>query len=868
MTEEAVSLFREVAGLEPAKRTSYYSQKGVSQSLRDEVESLLVFDGESDSLLDSVAAVASGVLRGGAVLSPGDRCGPYRLVRSLGEGGMGSVFLAERADGEVEQRVAIKFVRSSMDVPAVRDRFLAERKILASLHHPGIAQLIDAGHTVDGHPYLILQYVDGTPIDSYCAGRDATAILRLFLDVCDAVSYAHRNLVIHRDLKPSNILIDGTGRPRLLDFGIARMVNPAETAQTVVRAMTPEYASPEQLSGEARTTATDIYSLGAVLYRLLAGAPPVRSGDADITPARRVNGAVSRDVDFVLRKALRREPGDRYPTVDAFAEDIRAGLEGRPVRARSGDTWYHALKFLRRRWLPVAAVAVAMLGLGIGQYRANRERALAQQRFQDLRQLANRVFSFEPTIRNLPGSTKAREELVTASMEYLERLGRQAHIDPDMAMDLAQGYLLTAESQGVPSAPNIGQFAQAEESLRHAETFGNQVLAAHPGRGDVLLLLAQIEEDRMILASSERRNEVALASARSSRGYIEALLGKGHTAPDAVRLAGVTLGNIALAYMNMHYFDDAIGTARRGVEIARTSAAAREVLAQDLSILANSLRQTGDLDGALAMVTEARSIAQSSDSIQRDGGSALYAILCRQGGILGEPGSISLDRPKDAMEPFQTALDLEERLARADPNDAESRVKLATPSRQLGDVLTVLYPARAPAVYEHALLRLREIKNNVKARREEIRMLSHYSYALCRLGRNGDAAKAIAASFQLLRATGDYPAQRFKLGGEGAEAMSAQADYLAATGQPGRALEIYRELLAGITASGQHIGDDLVQANIFSSMCAATARLALRTGHTGEAREWDRRRRELWQDWARRIPASAFVQKQLREASL
>ncbi len=866
MTEEALAVFRDVAGMDPVKRASYYAQKGVAPSLRDEVESLLLYDVESDSLLDSVAAMASGVLRQGAVLSPGDPCGPYRLVRSLGEGGMGSVFLAERADGEVEQRVAIKFVRSSMDVPAVRNRFLAERKILASLHHPGIAQLIDAGHTAEGHPYLIMQYVDGTPIDRYCAGREVAAILRLFLGVCDAVSYAHRNLVIHRDLKPSNILIDGGGRPRLLDFGIARMVTPAEPAQTVMRAMTPEYASPEQLSGDARTTATDIYSLGAVLYRLLAGAPPEHFADGETTRVRRINGAVPRDVEFILRKALRREPGERYATVDAFGEDLRAALEGRPVRARSGEKWYHALKFLRRHWLPMAAVAVAILGLGIGQYSANRERALAQKRFEDLRQLANRVFDFEPKIRNLPGSTKAREELVSASMEYLQRLGGQSHIDPEMAMDLARGYLLTAESQGVPSLPNIGQFAQAEDSLRHADTFARQVLAAHPGRQDVLLLLAQIEEDRMILATSERRNDAALASAQSSRGHVEALLREGNASPEVIRLTATTMGNIALAYLNMHYFEDAIGSARRGVEIARTSPVGREVVAQDLSILANSLRLTGDLEGALTMVTEARSIVQSSDSLQRDGGSALYAILCRQGGILGEPGAISLGRPKDAVEPFQTALNLEERLARADPNDAESRIKLATPARQLGDVLTVLDPPRAPAVFEHALLRLREIRNNVKARREEIRMLSHYSYALWGLGRNADAANAIAASFQLLRATGDYPAQRFKLGGEGAETTSAQADYLAATGEPQRALEIYRELTAGILASDQHVGDDLVQANTFSRMCAAMSQLARRTGHAAEAKELDQRRRELWQGWAGRIPASAFVKKQLREA--
>ncbi len=866
MTEEALALFREVAGLEPGSRESYYAQHRTPQILRDEVESLLLFDDASDSLWDDVASVAAHVVTRAAAAAPGDRCGPYRLVSALGEGGMGSVFLAERADGEVEQRVAIKFVRSSMDVPALRKRFLAERKILASLHHPGIAHLIDAGRTAAGQPYLVMEYVDGIPIDVWCAGRDVNSILRLFLDVCDAVSYAHRNLIIHRDLKPSNILIDEAGRPRLLDFGIARILDSRDAAQTMVRAMTPEYASPEQQSGEARTTATDIYSLGAVLYRLLNGMPPSLLPNASGIGTRPAQVRIPRDVEFIVGKALRRDPGDRYPTVDAFAGDLRAALEGRPVHARSGETWYLTLKFLRRRWLSVTAVAVAILGLAIGQYSANRERAIAQQRFQDLRQLANRIFNFEPQIRNLPGSTKAREELVAASTQYLERLSRQSHIDSDLAMDLARGYLIMAESQGVPSLPNIGQPAQAEISLRQSEKFARQVLAQRPGDHQALLLLAQADEDHVILANSEERNDVAVASARDGAEHFEALLKDGHASPDDVQSAARAMANIALAYSNMHRFDDAIRSVRRSVEISRTSPADQEILAQSLSILANCLRQTGDLEAALAQVTEARSVVEKSDSLKRDGGSALYAILCRQGGILGEPGAISLDRPKDAIEPFQTALDLEERLAKADPNDAGSRIKLASPSRLLGDVYTVLEAARAPAIFEHALLRLREIRNSVKARREEIRMLSHYSYALTRLGRNADAAKAIEASFQLLRATGDYPAQQFRLGGEAAETICAQADYLAAVGQTARALDIYQRLLGGISAADQHVEDDLVRANDYSHVLAAVAGLQKTLGHSAEVRALDRRRRDLWQGWARKLPQSEFVHKQLHDA--
>ena len=320
MTEEAIALFQQVADLAPPARAAFYVREGVSPDLRAEVESLLPFDAGEASWANEIASAAATVFENRTVLHPGSFCGPYRLIRALGEGGMGSVFLAERADGEVDQRVAIKFIRPGADLPAIRERFLRERSILASLQHPGVAHLLDAGHTADGQPYLVMEYVDGMPIDEFAKGLDVRDILELFLPVCDAVSYAHRNLIVHRDLKPSNILIDTSGRPRLLDFGIAKILDATADSHTILRALTPDYASPEQARGDARTTATDIYSLGAVLRKLLA---PI--ADAP------------RDVGFIVQKALRAEPEERYATVDAFANDVRAFLEHRPVQARSGD---------------------------------------------------------------------------------------------------------------------------------------------------------------------------------------------------------------------------------------------------------------------------------------------------------------------------------------------------------------------------------------------------------------------------------------------------------------------------------------------------------------------------------------------------
>jgi serine/threonine protein kinase len=351
MNRQAETLFHELADLSPGEREHYFRERGVPAELRSEVEELLRFDSETtDPIPAYVAASAQQLLDASDQSVEAVRCGPYRLTRLLGRGGMGSVYLAERADGEVRQQVAIKILRYAGDEPLFLERFLRERQILAALTHPGIARLLDAGHASDGRPYLAMEYIEGVPIDAYAERLDLRAKLTLFTRLCEAVSFAHRNLIIHRDIKPSNVLVDSSGQPKLLDFGIAKILD-AATDQTITqeRLLTPEYASPEQVRGAAQSTAGDIYSLGAVLYRLLTGRAPhtftsgkpeavafVISSTEPAAPSK-VNPGLPKDLDFILGKALRKEPEERYASVDAFADDIRAFLELRPVRARSGD---------------------------------------------------------------------------------------------------------------------------------------------------------------------------------------------------------------------------------------------------------------------------------------------------------------------------------------------------------------------------------------------------------------------------------------------------------------------------------------------------------------------------------------------------
>lgn len=383
--------------------------------LRREVESLLASHDESDSFLNSPAAElqhALGLLQDSSGEYPRiPRVGPYQLEKRIGRGGMGSVWLASRFDHEYERKVAVKMVKRGMDTEEILRRFRMERQVLASLDHPNIARLIDGGSTPEGLPYLVMEYVEGTPIDEYCEVRKLPISdrLKLFRHVCAAVQYAHSNLVVHRDIKASNILVNADRAPKLLDFGIAKLIRSelstlaAAETRPELRPMTLDYASPEQVRGDPITTATDVYSLGVLLYRLLTGKFPygsdVKSRAAlqhaicEMEPLRpsavvlsdtqfavpqatqqlavtsetrdkarkRLRRKLAGDLDVIILKALRKEPARRYASVEQFSEDIRRYLEGRPVVARSDTFGYRTTKFLRRNAAVVTVVAAAMV---------------------------------------------------------------------------------------------------------------------------------------------------------------------------------------------------------------------------------------------------------------------------------------------------------------------------------------------------------------------------------------------------------------------------------------------------------------------------------------------------------------------------
>ncbi|HMS01867.1 MAG TPA: serine/threonine-protein kinase, partial [Gemmatimonadaceae bacterium] len=378
------ALFHGALAQPEAAREAWLDAQEEDAALRAEVQRLLAADAQLEQapLLDAAVQAAARDLVASETPRPLDtRLGPWRLLHELGRGGMGVVWLAERADGAYDARVAIKQLRSTLASDDLMRRFRTERQILADLDHPNIARLVDGGTAPDGTPYLAMEYVPGATITAWADAQalDLTARLQLFLRVCDGVAYAHRALVVHRDLKPSNILVTPDGVPKLVDFGIAKLLDATSADDTAdLRPMTPAYASPEQVRGERLTVATDVFSLGVVLYELLTGAQPFReagddassarqrilttepplpsrivSGEARV-PSRRVDAAqLVGDLDTIVQTALRKDPGERYASVERLADDLRRHLDGRPLLARPAPPWYVLRKFVGRHRAPV-----------------------------------------------------------------------------------------------------------------------------------------------------------------------------------------------------------------------------------------------------------------------------------------------------------------------------------------------------------------------------------------------------------------------------------------------------------------------------------------------------------------------------------
>jgi serine/threonine-protein kinase len=681
--ERIDELFEGALRLSPAERARWLATAaGDDTELRHEVAELLAAHDVGNGILDRRRPDPEP-----SAPRAERRIGAYRVIRELGRGGMGVVYLAERDDGQFTRRVAVKLLRASPDAEELHRRFIAERQILASLVHPHIAQLLDGGVTDGRLPYLVMEYVEGMPITDYCDRQRLTIAerLRLFLDVCSAVHHAHQNLVIHRDLKPSNIMVTEARRVKLLDFGIAKLLNPGMSAvavpvtRTELRIMTPEYASPEQVRGDPLSTASDVYALGVVLYELLAGRRPYRltsTAPAELarvvcetdpqtpsaslardepdaptvaavserrhTSAERLRAQLSGDLDAIVAMALRKEPGRRYASAALLAQDIEHHLGGHAVQAHRDSRAYRAGKFLRRHRAQVAAAVIVLLSLLIGagtaiwQARiASEQRDLAQtaaanadaarRQSEEVAGFLFGLFEASDPLAAPPESLSART-LLERGRARVDLLGGEPLVQARMLEVLARVY------QG------FGEYDRARDLLERSLSHRLAV------QGDRNL---EVANTRSLLSDMYRRvgrYPEAVAEAQSALAVQRDLLGAEH--PETAE---------ALFQLASYYVY--VGDLRRSDEFAAEALRVREralaptdtMIADALLRVAASRRRLGDYDGAERRIRQALQLLEHNVGTRH----SLYADALMSLGYVLEDDR---DRPAEALSLYRQAL--------------------------------------------------------------------------------------------------------------------------------------------------------------------------------------------------------------------
>lgn len=710
-------------------------------NLRQEVELLIKSDAEAVHFLNQPAMEdAAELLKEEAAPSlTGQSIGPYRIIREIGQGGMGAVYLALRVDDQFSKRVAIKLIGRGMNTREILSRFRHERQILANLEHPNIARLLDGGTARDGLPYFVMEYIEGQPIDQYCDAKNLSLRerLKLFRTVCAAVHYAHQNLVIHRDIKPGNILVTAEGISKLLDFGIAKLLNPESTEQTIpltaaaMRPMTPDYASPEQVRGQTITTASDIYSLGVLLYQLLTGRRPyllkstspleieriiceqeperpsdllaevaLRKGDIKNSPPREYPHPklLRGDLDNIVLKAMRKEPTRRYASAEQFSEDIRRHLEGLPVIARKDTFSYRAGKFIKRHKSAVVAAALVALALLAGlittlwQARnARTERARAERRFNDVRRLANSfMFEIHDTVKDLPGSTPARELIVRRALEYLDTLAQEAANDPLLQSELATAYQKVGDVQGNPYDANLGDTAGALQSYRKALSIRESLVARgfnnvenrralalnYVALNDALLMIGNygelIENYRRAAAIFEE-----LAVMEPLRMEIRRDLSRTYNSlGDHLRFSGQSTEALEVYRKQLKLNEEVAATEPNGVEAWRR-------LAHAYGKIGDVLQDTGDLAEALKsnqqMVILSESLIAAHPTNASIRSALMYGYL-NVGDVYKGMGEFG-----QAVESYQKATALAESLSAVDPTNVRAQADLAYCYNNIGE---------------------------------------------------------------------------------------------------------------------------------------------------------------------------------------
>jgi tetratricopeptide (TPR) repeat protein len=738
-------LFHAAVELTPHDREAFLrSNRAGSDEVHREVAALLSAHESAGDFIQQPALVDVGLVaddesnRSAAVT--GQQIGSYRIIRELGRGGMGAVYLAVRADESFDKQVALKLIKRGMDSDAIIKRFVMERQILANLDHPNIARLIDGGTTEDGLPYFVLEYVEGTAITRYCD---------------------------QHNLKPSNIIVTEERTPKLLDFGIAKLLSGSTlvaATMTIGRVLTPEYASPEELRGLPVTTSSDVYSLGVVLYELLSGHRPFNFENRSpedvarvITTSQPVKPsvvithigqtdnaenvsqtpeAISRtregnidklrrrlagDLDNILLKALRKESERRYASVQEFSEDLRRHLEGLPVLARPDTLSYRTSKFITRHKAGVAAVLVVALTLLSGtiitgwQARvARRERDKAERRFNQVRKLANSVlFEYHDGIKELPGSTPIRQKMVRDALDYLDNLSAESSGDPTLQAELATAYEKVGDVQGNPYGANLGNLDGALESYRKAVTIREVLRAANSADAKLKLNLGNSYKKTADILWAKGQNHEALSNYRKALTTFEELVQADPKSPEYLMTINLTLNGIAHVQTQSGDFKGALDTYRKCLASAEALQAADATGKNNLRNVAVANLKVGD---ALMDVQDyAGALPQYEKSL--DGFSRLAASAQNNAAAARELGLsyariasayAHLKHYEKAVEFHLKAIEQQKQVATADPSNVQSHFDIAATYANLSD----------------NYLRIKKLDNAAACVREAIRISS------------------------------------------------------------------------------------------------------------------------------------------------
>lgn len=704
------ALFDQLRKRTGPERAAWLDASGAGTDTRALVEEMLAAYDADPGFLEGDADPAGTLAAAAADALVGQRLGAYRIVRPIGRGGMGMVYEAVRDDDEFARRVAIK-VLPTWGASTLAGRFRLERRLLASLDHPGIARLIDSGTGPDHSLYFVMEFVDGDPIDQWSRAHtlDVDARVALLVRVADAVADAHRHLVVHRDLKPANILVQDDGQPKLLDFGIATLLSEegAESAgltRTAERRFTPEFASPEQIRGEPVTTATDVYGLGALLYLLLAGRrphdlrsvspleamrlvcdvdPPAPSTVASAADAPRIRGAL----DAVVGKAVRKAPRERYTTVAELAADLRAWQAGLPVTAAPDSLMQQVRRFVRRHTVGVAAsaaVALALVvggGLAIWQARvAERERARADARFNDVRKLANAVVGpLYDEIAKVPGSTEARRALVKEALAYLDGLEAQAVDDLDLKAELAEAYQKIGDVQGNIFYPNLGDIPGARVSYAKLRRLRTDVASARPHdeAAQLGLVHALVRDGDAALA--ENRLNDAIEHYEQARARVAATPGQSEArvlAESRVRSDfGVALGQAGRHAEAIRQFEAAIALVEPRASAPDASEALRRAQLANHGNVVDVFYHAGRYQEALPHAQQAMALARAllRDAVDvATARRAIYLTANRLAAAFDGTGRVD-----EAIAVWGEGIEVLKQMADADPRNVRLRFDLA-----------------------------------------------------------------------------------------------------------------------------------------------------------------------------------------------